>query len=97
MPEETAQILRTRYVRHDGIESEDTGQEVLVYLPGGDRTLYLNDTAAIVWRLCGGEYSGEEIAEMLEEAYPDAAATIRDEVAATLRGLADQQLVEARD
>lgn len=96
MDSETETILQARYVRRDGIESEDTGQEVLIYLPGGDRTLYLNDSAAIVWRLCNGELSGADIAEMLAEAFPEAAGTIHDDIAGTLRELVAQQLVEAR-
>lgn len=93
---ESQEILRTRFARREDIESEDTGHEVLVYLPGGDRTLYLNDSAAIVWRLCNGALSGAEIADLLEEAYPDAADSLRTDVAATLQDLLAQELVQIR-
>lgn len=96
MDSDTETILKVRYVRQNDIESEDTGQEVLIYLPCGDRTLYLNDSAAIVWRLCNGDLSGEDIAGMLAEAYPEAADTIHDEIAGTLREMVAQRLVEAR-
>lgn len=94
---ESEEMMRTRFMRREDVESEDTGHEVLVYLPGGDRTLYLNDSAAIVWRLCNGGLSGADIADLLEEAYPDAADTLRAEVAATLQDLLAQALIEIRD
>jgi hypothetical protein len=87
-------ILEQRYLPITGIEAEDTGHEVLVYLAGGDKTLYLNDTAAIVWRLCNGEQTGNDMIAMLVEAYPEAAQAIPTEVADTLQSFIDKGLIQ---
>jgi hypothetical protein len=89
--------LETRYRPKDGLETEDTGYEILVYLSGGDKTLYLNDTAAIVWRLCNGEMTASGMIDLLIEAYPESAEDIRVEVLETLRRFVEQGLVVAHD
>lgn len=86
-------ILDQRYLPISGIEAEDTGHEVLVYLAGGDKTLYLNDTAALVWRLCNGDTTGTEMVAMLIEAYPEAADSIPEQVEETLQGFLGQGLI----
>ena len=61
-------LLDNNWRPKDGLEVEDIGDEVLIYLTGDDKTLYLNDTAALVWRLCDGTRTGTEIANLLIEA-----------------------------
>lgn len=78
----------------DGLEAEDTGDEILIYLPGGDKTLYLNETAALVWRLCDGARSGAEIVELLTEAYPEAEAVIQGQVQDALSDFIARGIVE---
>jgi len=87
-------LLDTPYLPKDGLEVEDTGDEVLVYLPGGDKTLFLNETAALVWRLCDGHRTGSEMVELLTEAYPDAQAEIAPQVQAALADFIERGLVE---
>jgi len=58
--------------------------ELLLYHPGETKILYCNQTASLVWGLCDGQRAVEEIAGLLSEAFPDAAATIPADVNATL-------------
>ena len=69
---------------------ETVDNEVLLYHPVKTTTLYLNETAALVWRLCDGHRSSEEIVELLSEAFPDAGDSLADEVNTTLDELAKQ-------
>lgn len=87
-------LLDTPYQPKDGLEVEDTGDEVLVYVPGGDKTLFLNEAAALVWRLCDGKRTGAQIIELLNEAYPDAQAEIGPQVRAALADFIERGLVE---
>jgi hypothetical protein len=79
----------------DGVEVEDTGDEVLIYLPGGDKTLYLNETAALVWRLCDGQRTGVEIIDLLTEAYPEAQADIQMQVQVALSDFIERGIIES--
>ncbi len=46
--------------------------ELLLYHPAQTKTLYLNETASLVWNLCNGERTSDEICAILREAFPDA-------------------------
>jgi len=87
-------MLDTPFQPMDGLEVEDTGDEVLVYLPGSDKTLFLNETAALVWRLCDGQRTGTQMIELLTEAYPEAQAEIGPQVQAALADFIERGLVE---
>ena len=69
-------------------------EEILLYHPTKTKTLHLDKTASLIWRLCDGRRTVSEITEMLQEAFPDAAATIGDDVKATLRDLETEGAVE---
>ena len=49
--------------------------------------------ASVVWELCNGERTTHEITELLREAFPEAAATIADEVESTLRTFTEHEAV----
>lgn len=68
--------------------------ELLLYHPSDTKIMYCNQTASLVWQLCNGERSGEEIAELLRNAYPDTASSIAEDVAATLQQLAEHGAIE---
>lgn len=87
-------MLDTPLQPKDGLEVEDTGDEVLVYLPNGDKTLLLNETAALVWRLCDGQRTGAQMIELLTEAYPEAGADVGPQVQAALADFVERGLVE---
>jgi len=61
--------------------------ELLLYHPGETKMLYCNQTASLVWELCDGQRSVEEIVGLLSEAFPDAVDTIPADVKATLEQL----------
>ncbi len=73
---------------------ERIDENVLLYHPGLTKTIHLNQTAAIVWDMCDGTRSVQEIADALGLEYPDAVAEIREDVDATLQRFADEGAIE---
>ncbi len=54
--------------------------EVLLYHPGLTRALRLNETAALVWRLCDGRSTIGDIAGTLGDVFPQQADAVRMDV-----------------
>ncbi len=49
---------------------EEMDGEYLIYSPGGSKALFLNGSAALIWNLCDGQRTVQEIVELLADAYP---------------------------
>lgn len=77
-----------------GYRVEQVEEETVLYFPGDARVLYCNPTAALIWQLCDGRRTVDEIVAALEAAYPDAAGTIRADVEQALATLADSGAIE---
>ena len=56
-------------VRVDGLEAHEVEDGLVVYQSSNDRVHYLNATAAVVYELCTGEHSEEEIAALVAQAW----------------------------
>ncbi len=52
-----------------GLEVSEVADGLVVYQPDPDRVHYLNNTAAVVFELCTGENTHEQIAELLGRAF----------------------------
>ncbi len=68
-------------LRGPGRDSRSWDGEAVVYDRQGKRATYLNETAAIIWKLCDGNRSGEEIVALLAKEFPEVAATMEGDVA----------------
>lgn len=64
--------------------------ELLLYHPQSTATLYLNNTAALVWQLCDGSRTVEEIVEILSESFPDSGGGMDKDVLDALTSFRDQ-------
>jgi hypothetical protein len=69
------------------VATEVVDGEVLLYHPGQTRAVYLNPTAAVVWGLCDRNRSVRDIIRVIAESYPDAGASLTDDVLLTLKSL----------
>ena len=58
--------------------------ELLLFHPTHEKILYCNETASLIWQLCDGRRTIQEITDLLSAAYPEAADVITGEVKATL-------------
>ncbi len=63
---------------------EEFGDELLLYHPSATRTIYLNQTAALIWKLCDGTRSVAEVLALLRDSYPESAETIESDVQSAL-------------
>ncbi len=61
-------------------ELEEIDGELLLYSPESTRSIYMNSTASIIWRLCDGKLTVGEITELLKEAFPEATDSIEQDV-----------------
>lgn len=55
--------------RHDLIE-QDIGQTMLLYGTKGKVLHVLNSTAKLIWKLCDGEHSLEDMEQVIREKFP---------------------------
>lgn len=73
---------------------EEIDGEALLYSPSATRSIYLNPSAAVIWRLCSGEFSVEEIIASLQEQFPDEASSIAEDVPTTLEKFIESDAIE---
>lgn len=73
---------------------EELDGEMLLYHPAETKTIYLNETASLIWSLCDGTRTVADIAKLLEESFPETGAHVIDDVAATIDRFADDGAVE---
>lgn len=68
--------------------------EMLLYNRDKTQAVFLNATAALIWRLCDGERSVGTIRHLLQEAYPEDADTIAQDIRKALDHLLDGAVLE---
>jgi len=81
---------RPRHVSE--VEINPVADGYVLYQPSRDRVHFLNATAVVVYELCTGKHTADEIAAMVQQAY-ELAATPTAEVAACLDNLRQEGLV----
>lgn len=72
---------------------EDMDGEMLLYNPENATTLHLNAPSIIVWELCDGKRSVEQIIATVKEAYPEQAGQIADDIINVVEDLSDRQVL----
>ena len=58
-----------RPMRIDGLEAHEVDDGLVVYQASTDRVHYLNATASVVYELCTGQHTEDEIASLVAEAW----------------------------
>lgn len=74
-------------------ELEEIDGEILLYSPTVTRTIFLNQTASLVWQLCGEGLSIGEIIETLAEAFPEAGDSLKGDVEDCINKLVEDQAI----
>lgn len=87
-------LLRKKPSRSSQFRIEQMDGEYLLYSVNETRTIYLNDTAVLVFNACNGELTVGEIVSALSEAYPDAKDAIGDDVVTVLREFENHGAIE---
>ena len=78
-------------------ELEEIDGELLLYSPESTRSIYMNSTASIIWRLCDGKSTVGEIIELLEEAFPDAGDSIEKDVIDSIELFVSNSAIELNE
>jgi len=82
------------FPRHiDGVKLEAADEGYILHQADLDLVHYLNPPAVLVWELCDGRRSGEEIAELVTRAYASGAGAMIA-VPDTLARLSEAGLIE---
>ena len=76
---------------------EKFDNEILLYTPTDTKAVYLNETAYLIWQICGGERTVGDIIQLLEEEYPGQKDVIRNDVIAALQTLVDSGAIVLED
>jgi len=82
--------------RREGFLLEVMGDELVIYYPTTEVILALNNSAGLVWILCDGTHTVDEITQVLCSAFPEAKDRIPAEVTETLAQLAENGAVLLR-
>jgi hypothetical protein len=68
--------------------------ELLLFHPASAQILYCNETASLIWQLCDGQRSSEDITTLLAAAFPQNAEAIAVDVAAILQQFTQHGAIE---
>lgn len=68
----------------EGIKMEIMDGETILYEDVAKKMIYLNESATAVFQLCDGQRSVLEIIELLAANYPDASATMSQDVVSVI-------------
>ncbi|MEE8389483.1 MAG: PqqD family protein [Anaerolineae bacterium] len=68
--------------------------ELLLFHPTETKILYCNEAASLIWQLCDGQRTPQEITTLLAAAFPEAADTITDDVKVTLQQFSQHGAIE---
>lgn len=71
-------------LRHQDFRLEKMDNELLLFNPKTTNILYLNETASLIWQLCDGQRSVNEMIALLTETFPEAGPSIRQDVEETI-------------
>ena len=63
-----------------GFFVEEMEGENLLYRLGGHKAIHLNDTATLIWKLCDGSRTVQEIIDLLAKEYPGSETAIAADV-----------------
>ena len=76
-----------------GVKSYTVGREMVLYLPGREQAVSLNQSARAIWELCDGRRNLDEISQELGRRFDSPAEAILPDVAATVDRLAEHGLL----
>jgi len=87
--------MKRRYTRKPGITERQVDDVYFLVNPDNEALYHLNSVGAALWRLLEDETSGEQAAEIICQAFPDAdATTVKTDLVKLITELADHHLIE---
>jgi hypothetical protein len=87
-------VIKDIYRQSQDCLFEDMGGDILLYQPSTARAMQLNDSSLMVWQLCDGLRSVEDIILAIGELHPDQADQISEDTCYAIKMLLDNQALE---
>jgi len=78
-----------RPLQTPGFKLEVVDEEVILFHPAHTSVIHTNSSGGLVWQLCDGVRSVDEIIGLLRQIYPEAASQIAADVERVLAELID--------
>ena len=78
-----------------GLTVEQIDGDLILLDVSSSTVVHVNPTAALVFQLCDGQRTVEDIVAVLSAAYPESEADIPRDVAAAVESLLNQHFLEA--
>lgn len=75
---------------------EEIDGELLLYSPKSTRSVYLNASASLIWRLCDGTQTVREIMQLLVKAFPEASNSIEKDVPNTVQNFFNNNAIKLK-
>ena len=70
--------------RNQDYRLEKMDNELLLFNPKTTNILYLNETASLIWQLCDGQRTVNEMVSLLKETFPEVSESIQQDVIETI-------------
>ena len=90
MPDRRVPVQRSTFI------FEEMDDESLLYHEGMKKTIYLNESATIIWKLCDSTRSVQDIIDILNDAYADSGERVDDDVTEAVASLAAEGALRLR-
>ena len=88
--------LKQRYTRSPGITEREVDDVIFLVNPDNEALYHLNPVGAALWRLLEDDTSGQEAAELICQAFPDAdPTTVKTDIVKLITEFKDHQLIVA--
>ena len=68
--------------------------EGLLYSHEKMTLIYLNESAAVIWRLCDGQRTVAQVVDFLKSAYPDLSPQLDGDVCGMIQQFIDRDMLE---
>ena len=79
------------------LQEEQVGEELVLYHHASRKSVYLNESGAVVWKLCDGQRTVQQIIDLLAESYPDAKADMAADVWESINNLRREGVLQLND
>lgn len=79
--------------RREHVSAEVVGQDFVLHDGTTGKVHFLNATAALIWDLCDGKHNLDELCAVVGARFTRSPESLRDDVAAALRGFVDEHLL----
>lgn len=77
----------------DDFQLEEIDGELLLYSPKATQSIYLNPSASVIWQLCTGANTTQDIIDLLQQQFPESPAEIEKDVLTTIEQFAEQKAI----